>query len=173
MPDYRRYRIPGGCYFFTVVTAKRQPLLVDHIALLRAAFRNVRARHPFTVEAAVILPDHLHCIWTLPEQDSAFARRWRLIKVCFTRLLSSASEPPKQPDRCKRTVWQPRFWEHVVRDERDYQRHVDYIHYNPVKHGYVRAPADWPYSSFERFVRMGVYSREWGGESVDGDMELE
>ncbi|NIR29437.1 MAG: transposase [Gammaproteobacteria bacterium] len=170
MPNYRRCRVPGGCYFFTVITARRQPLLVEHVALLRAAFRDIRSRHPFTVEAVVILPDHLHCIWTLPEGDSEFPRRWRLIKARFTELLPSNLGGVRRRDRGERAIWQPRFWEHVIRNERDYRRHVDYIHYNPVKHGYVRSPAHWPYSSFERFVRTGVYCWEWGGEGVDGDM---
>jgi len=110
-----------------------------------------------TVPAMVVLPDHLHCVWTLPRGDADYPTRWRLIKTWVTQ--RSGLEDFRRP---KRTVWQARYWEHVIRDETDYRQHVDYIHYNPVKHGYVHKPGDWPYSSFRRCVKAGLYSEEWG-----------
>jgi putative transposase len=175
MTNYRRYRLPGGSYFFTVVTADRtQALLTEHIASLREAFREVQARHPFGLEAVVILPDHLHCVWSLPEGDDDFSMRWRQIKSAFSRRVA-AGEPRSASRIAKgeRGLWQRRFWEHALRDEADYRRHVDYIHYNPVKHGHVQRVMDWPYSSFRRFVLRGMYPRDWGGEGVDEGLEVE
>ncbi|MFZ2452728.1 MAG: transposase [Methylovulum miyakonense] len=176
MTNYRRYRIEGGCYFFTVNLAERKrQLLVEHIGLLRAAFREVMVAHPFKVEAVVVLPDHLHTIWTLPEDDTDFSLRWRQIKSAFSRGLVkndriSASRARKQ----ERGIWQRRFWEHAIRDSNDFQRHVDYIHYNPVKHGYVGQVTDWPYSSFHRFVHLGYLPVDWAGGAAEGDdLELE
>lgn len=155
MPNYRRARIPGGTFFFTVVTASRRPVLTLTAtrAALRAAVQNVRNEHPFQVEAWVLLPDHLHCLWRLPEGDADYAMRWAKIKL-YTRHHLGLLPADK--------LWQPRYWEHYIRDERDYSRHLDYIHWNPVKHGLVTRAADWPYSTFQRFVAAGMYPQNWG-----------
>ncbi|MGC3983030.1 MAG: transposase [Steroidobacteraceae bacterium] len=164
MSDYLRAWIPGGTYFFTVNLAERQnnSLLVDRIALLRRAFREVNASHPFELGAIVVLPEHLHCLWHLPSGDNRFDQRWRLIKTAFSRSLI-VDEPiaPNRQRRGERGIWQRRYWEHVIRDEEDWWRHVEYIHYNPVKHGHVRRVCDWPHSSFHRFVRRGLYPADW------------
>ena len=159
MSNYRRTILPGGVFFFTVVTQNRAPLFstIERVALLRAAFRKVRARKPFTIDAIVVLPDHLHCIWRLPEGDGDYSGRWREIKKAVSREITGDTNARKE-----RPVWQRRFWEHVIRDEKDWHRHMDYIHYNPVKHGYVMYPGDWPWSSFERYVKRGWYEASWG-----------
>jgi putative transposase len=166
---YRRARAGGWTYFFTVVTYRRRRFLCEpeNVGHLREAFRYVMARHPFEIDAFVLLPDHLHCIWTLPEGDSDFSTRWRLIKSAFTRACGEAYRGivyGSRRQKGEQAVWQRRFWEHQIRDERDLIQHVEYIHYNPVKHGLVKAPVDWEYSSFHRYVRKGVYDREWRGE---------
>ena len=169
MTNYRRNFRPGGSYFFTLNLADRRlGLLIEHLHLLRAAFRQTRLRHPFTVEAAVILPDHLHAIWTLPEDDADFARRWRLIKSAFSRGLPTG-EPisASRAGRNERGIWQRRYWEHTLRDEDDFARHLDYIHFNPVKHGHTARVQDWPHSSFRRWVRLRVYSIDWAGDRRD------
>jgi putative transposase len=133
--------------------------------VLRAAFRYTQARHPFTMEATVVLPDHLHAIWTLPQEDSDFALRWRLIKSAFSRALPASERLSSSRYRKgERGIWQRRYWEHTVRDEDDFERHINYIHYNPVKHGHVTKVSDWPYYSFYRMVRLGVYPADWGGD---------
>ena len=154
---YRRAFQPGGSFFFTVVTAHRRPVFAtaNAVDLLRDSFRAVRHQRPFAIDAIVILPDHLHCIWTLPDSDADFMTRWRLIKTWFSK-------------RCDlENVWQQRYWEHVLRDERDLAKHIDYIHYNPVKHGLVSKVIDWPYSSFHRYVKQGWCAADWGGDGVD------
>ena len=168
MANYRRNFIEGGSFFFTVnVADRRSQLLTDKIALLRSAFRIVAKRHPFTNEAVVVLPEHLHCIWTLPSGDSDFATRWRLIKTEFSKQFGAGERrSPSRANKGERGIWQRRYWEHTLRDERDFERHCDYIHFNPVKHGHVERVSEWPYSSFQRFVRLGVYPIEWAGESV-------
>ena len=152
MKRYRRAYVSGGVYFFTVVTHLRSPWLTQPEAVqrLRAAFRKVRERRPFGIDAIVVLPDHLHTIWRLPMGDSDFSTRWRLIKHHVT------------VGRTGTWRWQPRFWEHVLRDGEDWRRHVEYIHYNPVRHGYVQAPSAWPYSSFRRAVERGWHDPSWG-----------
>jgi putative transposase len=159
MANYRRNFVPGGSYFFTVNLADRRlSLLTEHIDLLRAAFRGVRAQHPFEVEAAVVLPEHLHMIWSLPEGDADFAVRWRLIKGTFSRALPRDERlTPSRLGKRERGIWQRRYWEHTLRDEGDFVRHVEYIHFNPVKHGYASRVQDWPFSSFRRWVRLGSY----------------
>ncbi|TCO82038.1 putative transposase [Plasticicumulans lactativorans] len=168
---YRRSDIRGGSYFFTVNLADRSSrLLVEHINHLRTTFAQVRARHPFRIEAIVVLPDHLHAIWTLPLDDSDYATRWALIKAGFSRALP-ATEPidPSRLGKGERGIWQRRFWEHVIRDERDLAQHVDYIHVNPLKHGHVQRVADWPYSSFHRHVAEGLYPPDWASDvELDG-----
>ena len=169
MARYRRNFVPGGSYFFTANLAERKlRLLTEHVGALRAAFRDVRTLHPFVIEAIVVLPDHLHAIWTLPERDRDYSTRWRLIKAAFSRSLPhgeriSASRAAKG----ERGIWQRRYWEHTIRDERDFSRHMDYIHFNPVKHGFVRRVADWPHSSFHRMVRLGVYPEDWAGNAKE------
>ena len=164
---YRRTKISGRTYFFTLVTHNRRPFLCTpaNVELLRRAFRYTIQRHPIDIDAFVLLPDHLHCIWTLPEDDHNFSMRWRLIKSYFSRYcqdeyhgIVSKSRQNKQ----ERAFWQRRFWEHLIRDNRDYAKHVEYIHYNPVKHGLVTAPRNWKYSSFHRYVRSGLYDEMWG-----------
>ena len=164
--QYRRAFVPGGSYFFTVVTERRRPLLAsaDAVEVLRNAFRAVRSTRPFEINAMVVLPDHLHCIWTMPLKDADFATRWRLVKTWFTKHCAPVlRSPPNCARAAKReqALWQHRYWEHLLRDETDFARHMDYIHYNPVKHGYAVAPMDWPYSSFRRYVEAGVYPADW------------
>ena len=160
MVQYRRDFTFGGTYFFTVTLRDRSShLLVDRIDELRAAMRGVRGHHPFTIDAMVVLPEHLHAIWTLPENDADYSLRWRLIKRQFTDTIGQSS-------------WQSRFWEHRIRDDDDYARHVDYIHWNPVKHGYVMQVRDWPHSSFHRFVRDGLLPTDWGGSAKDTSGEF-
>ena len=168
MPEYRRAFAPGATFFFTLVTNFRQPIFAKRraVALLRAAFGEVRARHPFAIDAAVVLPDHIHTIWTLPPNDTDFSTRWRRVKGCFTRLFlkGGGSESGRSASRRKqdeRGIWQRRFWEHVIRDECDLERHMDYIHYNPVKHGLASCPHAWAYSSFHRWVRRAAYDADW------------
>ncbi len=165
--QYRRAKIEGGTYFVTLVSHGRANLFShpENIELLRRALKEVMGRHPFRMDAAVVLPDHLHCIWTLPENDMDFSKRWRLIKSYFSRRCGNQCRPPTTPSRLQKkeqAVWQRRFWEHLMRDEQGFLRHVEYIHYNPVKHGLAKAPRDWKYSSFHRYVRRGVYDLDWG-----------
>lgn len=163
---YRRTLVPGGTYFFTVNLLDRdRSLLVEHIDMLRAAIKAVRAKHPFEIDAWVVLPDHLHALWTLPAGDADYPTRWALIKAGFSRGLL-ADEPIAGSRRKKgeRGIWQRRYWEHAIRDETDLERHANYIHYNPVKHGYVRRVVDWPFSTFHRDIARGIYSRDWADE---------
>jgi len=192
MPNYRRADHPGGTYFFTVVTWNRRPLFGEEKAraLLRTAIETTRERRPFAVDAVCLLPDHLHTIWTLPDEDRDFSTRWAQIKGRFSRdwcawmrsagggtspALQEAGTgraglaPPNhdrsdysRPRRGEVKVWQPRFWEHQIRDDEDLRQHVEYIHYNPVKHGHVARPAEWPWSSFRRYVAEGKYDEAWG-----------
>jgi putative transposase len=163
---YRRDRTAGATYFFTLATWQRLPLFgsPDNVVKLRAAFRLVRTAHPFRIDAMVVLPDHLHCLWTLPSSDDNYPARWNQIKGAFTRSLDESAKPPiGLPQRRERAVWQRRYWEHRIRDDTDFARHCDYIHWNPVKHGLVDSPGNWPYSSFGRFVALRVYPADWGG----------
>jgi putative transposase len=172
MPDYRRWRQPGGTYFFTVVTYGRRPIFDSDVArrLLRQAFLEALAIQPFVVDAIVVLPDHLHALWTLPSGDEDFSTRWGTIKKHFSsRWIASGGSSgvvsaSKSRDR-RVGVWQRRFWEHWIRSDDDFARHLDYIHFNPVRHGYVERPKDWPYSSFRKWVARGAYSGEWCDES--------
>jgi putative transposase len=159
MVRYRRNFVPGGTYFFTVTLADRTAsLLTERIDALGAAFRQCRTPHPFETIAIVVLPEHLHCIWTLPDGDAEYAIRWSLIKRAFTR--RQYHQGPTPAGR-KRAVWQLRYWEHTIREETDLQQHIDYVHHNPVKHGYVSRPADWSHSSFHRFVRNQWLPGDW------------
>ena len=166
MTDYRRNFVAGGSFFFTVnLEDRRLTLLTDHIDVLRRAVRETRARHPFSIEAIVILPEHLHAIWTLPDGDCDYGTRWRLIKSTFSRALPGG-EPisASRAERGERGIWQRRYWEHTLRDEGDFARHTDYIHFNPVKHRHVTRVRDWPHSSFHRMVRLGIYPEDWAGD---------
>ncbi len=170
MTNYVRWREKGGTYFFTAVTYRRQRLFSDPTArrLLRRAFVEVRRRWRFDMFACVLLPDHLHCIWTLPEGDDDFPVRWANIKRRFTQryLEHGGVSLPVSDNRRRhqeRGVWQPRYWEHRIRDEKEQYVYRDYIHLNPVKHGYVRDPLDWPWSSVHRHLQLGWLSRDWSG----------
>lgn len=170
MPNYRRYRVPGGSYFFTVNLLERSSeLLITHIELLRKAVATARAARPFHIDAWVVLPDHLHCVWTLPPGDHDFSSRWREIKKYFSRHLPNTERLSSvRAARHERGIWQRRFWEHALRDDADYAAHVDYVHINPYKHGYVERVADWPYSTFHRYVRLGLYPMDWAGNGEPG-----
>lgn len=170
MPNYRRSRIEGGCYFFTVNLLERHQnrLFVEQIKLLRNVVKQVRSKHPFHIDAWVILPEHMHCIWTLPKSDADYALRMRLIKSLFAKRLPKTERSSIVRQRKgERGIWQRRFWEHTIRDENDYERHMDYVHFNPVKHGHVERVLDWPYSTFQHHVQLGVYSENWGVEDFD------
>jgi putative transposase len=172
MPDYRRARIKGGTYFFTVKSFERRPILIDKRCrtALRHAIMEVRKTHPFEDLAWVLLPDHLHAIWQLPEGDDNFSARWSLIKKSVTqqcKVWLPPSDSASRRTRHERALWQRRFWEHVIRDDLDLERHVDYIHFNPVKHGYVSRVADWPYSTFHGYVRRDIYPQEWANADHD------
>jgi len=172
MSTYRRANIPGGTYFFTVVTYRRQRIfsLPAARAILREAIQEVRISHPFVIDAWVLLPDHLHCIWTLPPEDKDFSMRWGRIKAGFSKRagkmlhkeeLLTVSRKAKRES----TIWQRRFWEHAIHSREDFQRHVDYIHYNPVKHGLVDRVSDWPYSTFHNMVQEGIYPADWASST--------
>lgn len=161
MSSYRRNYVPGGTFFFTVVTHRRRDLFADAMArrLLGDIMRTSLAKYPSKVIAIVLLPDHLHAIWALYADDANYSRRWAWIKKEFTKQWRAAIAQKRAS--CHK-VWQDRFWEHTIRDERDLENHFDYIHYNPVKHGFVESARDWPWSSFHRYVRAGHYRPEWG-----------
>jgi putative transposase len=165
MPNYRRNFAPGASYFFTVAAADRSArLLTDHITLLRRAVSEVKRDMPFDLLAMVVLPDHLHCIWSLPPADADYPTRWKKIKARFSRGLPKGEQSStSRITKGERGIWQRRYWEHTLRDDDDLCRHIDYIHYNPVKHGHVQAVKDWPYSTFHNYVREGIYPEDWAG----------
>ncbi len=162
---YRRAKESGATYFFTVNLADRhRRLLTDHADVLRAVLRAVQYRHPFHIDAIVILPDHLHAVWTLPPEDADYPTRWALIKAGFSRHIPRGERRgASRLAKGERGIWQRRYWEHMIRDETDYARHMDYVHYNPVKHGYVCIAAGWPYSSIHRYIEAGTLPSDWGG----------
>jgi putative transposase len=169
MSRYRRARIPGGSFFFTVVTERRQRVLTDEPVrrALREAIQSVRRDRPFRIDGWVLLPDPLHAVWTLPVDDDDYATRWRLIKTRVTQQLGSAYRNPavmtaRRQAKDQGSLWQHRYWEHWLRDEADVRYHLDDLHFNPVKHGLVSRARDWPWSSFHRFFEAGVYPRDWG-----------
>jgi putative transposase len=171
MSDYRRAYVPGGTFFFTLVSQRRAALFSKAIArrLLGSVMRRCFLRRPTRVMAIVLLPDHLHTIWTLPEGDADFSTRWAWIKKEFTKswlALGGREEQQRESQRRERRrgVWQRRFWEHTIRDESDLEAHFDYIHYNPVKHGLAKSPRQWPWSSFHRWAAAGVYLADWAAE---------
>ena len=169
MVNYRRARVPGATYFFTVTLRDRGS---DHLAaqagLLRAIFWTVRRQRPFAVDAAIVLPDHIHTIWTLPPGDADYSGRWRAIKARFSRTLARDGIPLARNRRGEYDLWQRRFWEHLIRDEEDFVRHVDYIHCNPVKHGLVGNLFDWRWSSIHQYVRRGIIPPDWFGRDQNG-----
>ena len=171
---YRRADVKGGTYFFTVNLADRkQTLLVDKIEILRLIINHVKKQHPFQLDAMVVLPEHLHAILTLPVDDNAFAKRWMLIKTGFSRQLPKQERiNDSRKNKGERGIWQRRYWEHVIRDELDFERHVNYIHYNPVKHGYVKRAIDWPNSTIHEYIRKGILDENWAYEENDDECEF-
>ncbi len=169
MSRYRRSLVPGATYFFTLTLATRSStLLIDRINSIRSAYVNVHHRYPFQTIAICILPDHLHAIWVLPPDDADYSRRWQLIKRNFsTGLNASETRSQSKIVRREKGIWQRRFWEHQTQDDLDLQRHVDYVHFNPVKHGLVARVADWPHSSFHRYVARGELPADWAGGAID------
>jgi putative transposase len=166
--QYIRAKIKGGLFFFTVVLAQRSSrLLVEEIDHLRLVYRTVKQRRPFETIAICVLPDHIHAVWALPEGDVDFPIRWNLIKSGFSRALAPRQRSASKMKRREKGIWQRRYWEHAIRDAKDLERHVDYIHFNPVKHGYVAKVTDWPHSSFHRFVKDGLLAPDWGGDTKD------
>ncbi len=173
MPNYRRAFLPGGTFFFTVVTFQRRKLFErsECRLVLRETIERVRQKHPFFIDAWVLLPEHMHCIWTLPEGDSNYSGRWSMIKSGFSMRTKKNLHKPEWINASRQkhresTIWQRRFWEHLIRDDEDYRIHVDYIHYNPVKHELVKQVKNWPYSTFHRYVKKGIYSENWGNKAM-------
>jgi len=166
MSRYRRAKVEGGTFFFTVALADRSSdLLIRAIDRLRRIYRPVQQRHPFETIAFCVLPDHMHAVWSLPDSDTDYSLRWSLIKSGFSRGLAAETVPSQSKiARRERGLWQRRYWEHVIHDDADLERHVDYIHFNPVKHGHVSRVCDWPHSSFHRYVERGVLATDWGGD---------
>lgn len=176
MSNYRRDNTAGGTWFFTVVSYRRQPILCDSSIreALRHAITTARQQWPFTIDGWVLLPDHLHCIWTLPEGDADFARRWSHIKRCVSRECGEAYKRHEWLSASKQrhhesTLWQRRYWEHRIRDQDDYRRHMDYIHYNPVRHGLCKRPVLWPWTTLHRYIREGVYPSGWAAPVTEAD----
>ncbi len=174
MPDYRRSYEAGGTYYFTVVTFLRQPILVTGLAraILHWSWEDVRGRFPFRTDGICLIPDHLHCVWTLPIGDTDYSTRWKEIKRLFTReytaLMGLAyARTASRENRRESTIWQRRFWEHTIRDDGDLERILDYIHYNPVKHGLAKSVSEWRWSSFYRFVEEGLYDPDWGNQETN------
>lgn len=168
IPAQPHHRIAGGTYFFTVTLRNRKSaLLVEHIDLLREAVRTTKLARPFAIDAWVVLPEHMHAVWTLPAGDSDYSSRWRSIKGYFSREVAKVRGQPSPNKKGEYSFWQRRFWEHTIRDADDFSRHVDYVHYNPVKHGHVQRVYDWPYSSFHRLVAKNVYPLNWGNSEND------
>jgi putative transposase len=167
MTNYRRSNFPGGYYFFTVVTHKRAKFLTSELALqcLRTSFLEIKEKRPFEIIASCLLPDHIHCIWKLPDGDNDFSYRWSAIKAGFTRKFLSRGglegyQAISRQRKRERGLWQRRFWEHQIKDEADLQKHVDYIHYNPIKHGLAKQVEQWPWSTFHKYYQAGIYSKK-------------
>jgi putative transposase len=176
MPNYRRVNAKGATYFFTVVTYRRRKFLTlpENRHALRNAIAAAQQQHAFDIKAWVLLPDHMHCIWKLPVNDADFSKRWGLIKADFTKQIKSRLHDEKWMNQSKHkhresTIWQRRFWEHQIRDDKDFERHMHYVHFNPVKHGYVDRVCDWPFSTFHRYVRAGACPIAWTGSASEID----
>ena len=168
MSYYRRANMEGGTFFFTVVSYRRQAILCDQPIrnALRAAIKTTQAKHPFSIDAWVLLPDHLHCIWTMPKDDSDYAKRWRIIKqkvsiVCADQYKNKTWITASKTKHRESTIWQRRYWEHQIRDQLDFNNHVDYMHHNPVKHQLCDKPVQWPYSTLHRYIKEGIYKPDW------------
>ncbi len=164
---YRRSKTKGGTFFFTIVTYQRRKIFNDDLTASQFmnAIKQIKNKHPFKMIGYVLLPDHFHCIWTLPENDNDFSMRWRLIKSCFTRLYlpnSKISLTPSRKNKKEQSIWQRRFWEHEIRSEEELAKYLDYIHYNPIKHHYVDGASQWKYSSFQHYVNKQIYLPDWG-----------
>ena len=176
MPEYRRTRQAGGCYFFTVNLMRRQSncLLVQHIDNLREAVGYVQIKWPFRIHGWVVLPDHLHCLIQLPESDSDYSLRLRMIKTRFSLSLPNVEcRSSSRQKRGERGIWQRRFWEHLIQSDDDYRLHLDYIHINPLKHGLVNSVNQWPYSTFHKYVSMGIHPKDWAGTDEVKELEFE
>ena len=167
MTRYRRALVEGGVFFFTVTLADRgSNLLVREISRFRSAYASVKNRYPFDTIAICVLPEHLHAVWSLPEDDADFSLRWNLIKRNFSSgFQARAGRSSSKVARREKGIWQRRFWEHAIRSDADLEKHVDYIHFNPVKHGHVTRVRDWPHSSFNRYVAKGLLPIDWGGDA--------
>ena len=169
MSRYRRSITPGATYFFTLALADRQSqLLTQNIERLRTVYQHTQKQHPFKTIAICILPDHLHAVWEMPANDADFSLRWRLIKSHFSRSIPAAQRSDSKARKKEKGIWQRRFWEHQIRDDEDLQKHVDYIHINPVKHGCVNHVRDWPYSSYHQWVKKGLLDDDWAGSFNEG-----
>jgi putative transposase len=180
MSEYRRVYVSGGTFFFTVVTYMRHPIFKEETAirLLKSCFQSTMKIHPFNVDAIVLMPDHLHTIWTLPDDEFDFSIRWKQIKMTFSEQYSgnySNKLTKSMMNKKEKGIWQRRFWEHAIRSQEDFNNHCDYIHYNPVKHGLVNLPLEWEYSSFRKFIEKGLYDKDWGKlerrELIEMDLE--
>ena len=157
--------MPGGTYFFTVnLLERKSDLLVEYIDCLREAVRMVRFNQPFHIDAWVVLPDHMHCVWTLPDGDADYSSRWKAIKIAFSKSIPKTERlSAVRIAKGERGIWQRRYWEHTIRNDKDYAAHIDYCHINPLKHGLVKQVADWPYSTFHALVKAGIYVENWAG----------
>jgi putative transposase len=180
MPDYHRVYVNGGTYFFTLITYMRYPIFKEETAirLLKNCFQITMKKYLFYVDAIVIMPDHLHTIWTLPDGEFDFSVRWKQIKMTFSKRYSgnySNKLTKSMINKKEKGIWQRRFWEHAIRSQEDFNKHCDYIHYNPVKHGLVNIPTEWEHSSFRKFVEKGLYDKDWGKlerrELIEMDLE--
>ncbi|MFO0794513.1 MAG: transposase [Candidatus Brocadiaceae bacterium] len=176
--QYRRSKAQGATFFFTLVTFQRNKILCyeENVALIKESFQYIIRQHPFRIRAFILLPEHIHCIWTLPENDNNYSVRWSLIKGYFSRHCNGkykGVQTASMFSKSEQAVWQRRFWEHQIRNADDFIKHVEYIHYNPVKHKLVNSPRDWPYSSFHRYVKQGIYDGDWGeGREIDFDSNI-
>jgi putative transposase len=170
MSQYRRVYVPGGSYFFTINLLERREnrLLVTHIDALREAVRKTKSERPFRIDAWVVLPEHMHLMMTLPPGDKDYSNRIKAIKIRFNRAIPAIERRDEtRTAKSERGIWQRRFWEHTIRDDRDFQKHLDYVHFNPVKHGHVKRVRDWPFSTFHEYVKNGVYPIDWADSDVD------
>ena len=170
MVNYRRSRVAGGTFFFTVnLLDRRKTLLVDHVDTLRRIVIEVKSKLPFVIDAMVVLPDHWHAVWTMPSDDCRYAERIRLIKARFTKQLLQAGVTIPKDDRGEYKLWQKRYWEHTIRDDQDFAAHVNYVHINPVKHGHVTRAVDWPHSTIHRYIKHGTLPEDWACAPDNGD----